>query len=108
MPGDEANCDRKDDWNGLALPAEEPAVAKPAVAKQSDDEDPANGGIRREPEIPEHEAIARETAPSIQPQEDTPPEEPDDKEAIRARALRSRVRSVARQAAMDPDDGIAL
>jgi type IV secretion system protein VirD4 len=108
MPGDEANCERKDDWSGLALPAKAPADAKHAVAKNSDDEDPANGGIRREPEIPEHEAIAPETAPVIQSREDAPSEEPDDEEAIRARTLRSRIRSVARQAAMDPDDGIAL
>ena len=39
---------------------EKPAAEEVAAAAPSDDEDPANGGIRREPELPEHEAIAPE------------------------------------------------
>jgi type IV secretion system protein VirD4 len=103
VPGDPSPRHRKNDWSALVLPAKSAANPVQTVAKQSDDEDPANGGIRREPEIPEHEAVAPETS-----LDDALPEEPDDEEAIRARALRSRIRSVARQAAMDPDDGIAL
>jgi type IV secretion system protein VirD4 len=107
VPGEAAKCDRNDDWTGLALPAKTlPNAERPAAT--ADDEDPANGGIRREPEIPEHEAIAPEAAPAVPSRDDQLAEEPDDEEAICARALRSRIRSVARQAAMDPDDGIAL
>ncbi|MGB5084328.1 MAG: hypothetical protein WBO09_06890 [Methylocystis silviterrae] len=35
-------------------------------------------------------------------------EDADDDEAIKARVLRTQSRTLARQAAMDPDDGIAL
>ncbi len=107
-PGVELHRNIKDDWSALILPAKEAKNVQAAVAKKSDDKDPANGGIRREPEIPEHEAIAPESAPSTQWRDDAQPEEPDDEEAIHARTLGARIRSVARQASMDPDDGIAL
>ena len=49
------------------------------------DDDPANGGIRREPTLPEHEAIASEQAkPS--PEFAVLEDEPDD-DAVRATAL---------------------
>jgi type IV secretion system protein VirD4 len=69
-------------------------------------DDPANGGIRREPELPEHEEVAPERSPPV-PEFTFSDEEPDD-EVQRASALRRQVSSVARQAAMDPDDGIDL
>ncbi|AZG78407.1 conjugal transfer protein TraG [Methylocystis rosea] len=106
--GEKSPRDLQDDWSNLVLPANATAVQKQSVTKRSDDKNSANGGIRREPEIPEYEAIAPETPPSAQSLDDAPPEEPDDEEAIRARALRSRIRAVVRQASMDPDDGIAL
>jgi type IV secretion system protein VirD4 len=68
--------------------------------------DPANGGIRREPELPEHEEIAPERTPAV-PEFAFSDEEPDD-EVQRASILRRQVSGVARQAAMDPDDGIDL
>ena len=34
--------------------------------------------------------------------------EPEDEDALRAQTLHRRLRATARQAAMDPDDGIAL
>ncbi|MGK9166694.1 conjugal transfer protein TraG [Inquilinus limosus] len=69
-------------------------------------EDPANGGIRREPMLPEHEAISPEAAESVREFADLE-DEPDD-EAVKARAVRRAMRVAARQAAMDPDDGIRL
>jgi type IV secretion system protein VirD4 len=45
---------RRDDWSGLLPVAVDP---KPATGGSSD-EDPDNAGIRREPTLPEHEAIA--------------------------------------------------
>ena len=88
----------KDDWSDLPPPKRE---------ARSDD-DPANGGIRREPELPEHEDVAPiETTPA--PPIDTfAADEPDDEEPIKARLLRSQGRALARHAALDPDDGIAL
>ena len=66
--------------------------------------DPANGGIRREPELPEHEEIVPERTAT----EFTFGEEEADDEAVRARALRRQARGLVRQAAMDPGDGIDL
>jgi type IV secretion system protein VirD4 len=68
--------------------------------------DPANAGIRREPELPEHEEIA--PAPAKPLPEFTFTEEEADDEIARARALRRQARGLARQAAMDPGDGIEL
>ena len=78
------------------------------AAAPSDDEDPANGGIRREPELPEHEAITPEEPISAPAPENFIADDSDDDEAIKARILRGQARSLARQASMDPDDGIAL
>jgi type IV secretion system protein VirD4 len=102
---DSGACKRADDWT--ALPTLNPgseAAATPIAA--SDDDDPANGGIRREPALPEHEAIARELP---KPSPEFPPfdEEPDD-EAVRVRAMDQNFRAIARQAALDPDDGLGL
>ncbi len=90
-----------DDWSRLPPPA--PLLAQPAAAR--DDDDAANGGIRREPKLPVHEAI---DPPQREKQPEAADPEPDDEDAVRARILAGRARAVARQAAMDPDDGIAL
>jgi type IV secretion system protein VirD4 len=85
----------KDDWQGAV-------VAPPA----SDTEDPANAGIRREPELPEHEDII--TAPRKPAQEfDLPDDEADD-DAQRLRVLQSQVRATARQVSLDPADDMGL
>jgi type IV secretion system protein VirD4 len=99
---------QRDPWNISPSGQAESVAAEQFGATTSDDEDPANSGIRREPEIPEHEAIAPEKTASLPSREESVDEDTGDEEAIRARALRGRFRSVARQAAMDPDDGIAL
>ncbi len=106
-PGAASSLDA-DDWCGLMARHEKPAVAETVAAAPSDDEDPANGGIRREPELPEHEAIAPEDPISAPAPESFLAEDSGDDEAIKARILRSQARSLTRQASMDPDDGIAL
>jgi type IV secretion system protein VirD4 len=76
-------------------------VAAPAGAG-----DPANSGIRREPELPEHEEIAptaRNAVHEFEPFD----LEPDD-EAQRARAMQRQVRTLARQTALDPADKMGL
>jgi type IV secretion system protein VirD4 len=92
----------RDDWSGLPPIAVDP---KPAIVGSSD-EDPDNAGIPREPTLPEHEAIAPES-----PQPADPfailVDEADD-ETIQANVLRQRMRTVARQAALDPGDGLNL
>ncbi|MEM9962918.1 MAG: conjugal transfer protein TraG [Pseudomonadota bacterium] len=96
--GDEAPAD---DWSGRSPIA----APKPPKKKATDDED-HDGGVRREPALPEHEEIvpeprrAREEFAALD-------DEPDD-DALRARQMQGRFRSVARQASLDPDDGIEL
>jgi type IV secretion system protein VirD4 len=70
------------------------------------DDDPANGGIRREPALPEHEAVVSEQ-PKPSPEFALLEDEPDD-DPIRAKALNQNFRVIARQAALDPDDGLGL
>ncbi len=96
-----------DDWSQLPSLSNRnvPAAHLVSGAKRSAD-DPANSGIRREPELPEHEEIVPEMsrpAPEFDFTEDE-----GDGDAIRARMLRRNVSSLARQAAMDPDDGLEL
>ena len=68
--------------------------------------DPDNAGIRREPELPEHEDIVP-PPPTSAREFDILDDEPD-LDTAKARALRQRMRAVARQASMNPDDGIEL
>ena len=94
-----------DDWSALPLQAPEEDAAG-SIAGPLSEEDCDNSGIRREPTLPEHEAIAPEEArPNLEFAllED----EPDD-EAVRASTMRRRLVAAARQAALDPDDGIQL
>jgi type IV secretion system protein VirD4 len=100
-PAAAACAPREDDWSALKPVAPE---ATPPTAGAGDD---ADGGIRREPTLPEHEQIAPEPGP---PSEKELPLLDDDQEddAVRARALRIRSGRLARQAALDPDDGISL
>ena len=98
-PGVAVNPATKDDWTAPTASREEGGAA---------DEDPANGGIRREPELREHEEIAPPEPGLASAPETFLPDETDDEEALKARLLRSQGRSLARQASMDPEDGIAL
>jgi type IV secretion system protein VirD4 len=92
---------RPDDWSALTPVA---AAAAPSAAVAGDD---ADGGIRREPTLPEHEQIAPEPGPPPE-REFFFAENAQDDDTARTSALAARARRVARQAALDPDDGIAL
>ncbi|MBZ9648167.1 conjugal transfer protein TraG [Sphingobium sp. 3R8] len=118
-----------DDWSDratIAAPAARPVPSMPASPEQqatdtqgistrgsSDDHrddrptrsDTANAGIRREPHLPEQEEIV---PPQRSAREEFEfHERDDDKDAARARAMK-RMRRAARQASLDPDDGVAL
>lgn len=69
-------------------------------------DDPANSGIRREPELPEHEEIA--PRPRKPAQEFERMEDESDDDAQRRRAMQRQVRMIARQAALDPADNLGL
>ena len=94
------------DWNHPPVPSQVLPVADGSAAASFTGKtgDLANAGIRREPELPEHEAVVPKLPePVFAAIEDEPDDEPD-----RANALRQRMSGVARQAAMDPNDGISL
>ena len=99
---------RNDDWSGLHRAIVDIAEAKPIVQPRTAEtsNDPANGGLRREPELPQHEEVAPEPGP-VKAEFDFADEEADD-EVQRAATLRKQGADIARQAAMDPDDGLGL
>lgn len=95
-----------DDWANLLLSDAGAAATRGSVTGPLGDADAANGGIRREPALPEHEAIAPEELTQLR-EFALLEDEPDD-EAVRAKATNQSFRGVARQAALDPDDGLGL
>lgn len=97
MPSGHSNTD---DWSTR------PPIAPPQKSDKDKSAEESDGGIRREPEIPEHEDVSPEL-PLPSEEFAALDDEPDD-EAQRAKAMQSRFRTVARQAALDPDDGIEL
>ena len=97
------NAAATDDWSGRVVAA----VGHAGAAGGGDDGgDPANAGIRREPELPEHEEILP-PPPSPAQEFELLDDEPD-VDAAKANAMRARMRMVARQASLDPGDGIEL
>ncbi|MEH3091322.1 MAG: conjugal transfer protein TraG [Agrobacterium cavarae] len=92
-----------DDWTGRAAIV---TASKPPVTSDDMGGDPANAGIRREPELPEHEEIIA-PPPSPTQEFDLLDEEPD-VDAAKAKAMRARMRMLARQASLDPGDSIEL
>ena len=64
-------------------------------------DDTANSGIRREPELPEHEESAHRSYAQPVHEFDPFEDEPDD-DAQRVRAMQRQARAIARQAALDP------
>ncbi|TIU72563.1 MAG: conjugal transfer protein TraG, partial [Mesorhizobium sp.] len=101
-----AGTSPRDDWTAVqAVP--EPSPVAPPLPANGLDEDPANGGIRRQPELPDHEDIAPERTTGRIDEFDLDRDEPDD-DAVRRRSLDRAMRQVSRQAALDPNDGIEL
>ncbi len=96
---------RKDAWSELK-PQQPDAVLAAQLDKA---EDAANGGLRREPELPDHVAIAKETTGPAAADEFAIMLDDEPEDAARQRqALRQQMRGVARQVALDPNDGIDL
>ena len=115
----------KDDWSNLD-PVDAPPMPvtgngsigngesdvageqRPAADDQADTSgDPANAGIRREPALGEHEEIVPPAKDQVP--DDAPDEDMQDDEAARARRQAERLmKRNARNASLDPDDGIVL
>lgn len=95
---------KRDAWVGR--------IATPITQSDRDEdtvsEDTANGGIRRQPDLPEHEDVVpppKEPKPS---REFDLLEDDADEPAKQARAFRQQGSQIARQASLDPKDGIEL
>jgi type IV secretion system protein VirD4 len=93
-----------DDWS--ALPAIKPMPKKKRKVGAADD--PANGGIRREPEIPAHVDIVPQRGKDLSGEFDFGDRSDGVEDAARAERLRIGMARSARQASLDPGDGIAL
>ncbi len=93
-----------EDWSALAP---QPPSA-PLLAERLKTEDAANGGLRREPELPEHVAIVSETAHPLPHEEFVLIDDEPEDTVRQARALRRQMRGLARQASLDPGDGLDL
>jgi type IV secretion system protein VirD4 len=79
--------------------------AEAIVAPAAETEDPDNAGVRREPDLPEHEEIVsepRKPAEEFDLLEDEPQEDAQDPR------LQRRVRTLARQVTLDPGDDMGL
>ena len=97
---------RADGWSALG-PQKPDAALLAEMEKAEGDE--ANSGLRREPELPDHVAIAKETT-DPKPAEEFAvllDEEPEDI-ARQRQVLRRQTTEVARQVSLDPNDGMDL
>ncbi|MET4121143.1 type IV secretion system protein VirD4 [Bradyrhizobium sp. JR1.5] len=91
-----------DDWSaGAPIP---PSVELLTRRKRRSDQ--ANGGLRREPELPEHEEIEIK-APLGEHEFDADLDE-GDADAVQAQALSRSMQGVARTVTLDTDDGMDL
>jgi type IV secretion system protein VirD4 len=97
---------RTDGWSSLA-PRKPDTMLLAEVEKA--EQDKANSGLRREPELPEHVAIAPETTGPKPADEFAIIQDEEPEDAARQRqVLRRQMRGLARQAALDPGDDLGL
>ncbi len=95
---------KSDDWSDM--PAIKPMLMKKRKTAAADDN--ANGGIRREPEIPAHVDILPQKGKDRSGEFDFGDQSEGADDAARAERLRIDMARSARQASLDPGDGIAL
>ncbi|MGH6644086.1 MAG: type IV secretory system conjugative DNA transfer family protein, partial [Bradyrhizobium sp.] len=96
---------QSDDWSTLALPAV-PAVAMAVSGDASEDEDTTDSERRHQPELSRSKPV--EPKPPIENEFEIDPRDDADEDAARLSRLNQTMRQVARQASLDPDDGIEL
>jgi len=92
-----------DPWS--SLPPRRPSAT--LLAETDKPQDAANSGLRREPDLPDHLAIANEATVSPPSKEFIVTDDTEDS-ALQARVLSQQMRSLARQASLDPGDGLGL
>ncbi|WP_316215121.1 conjugal transfer protein TraG [Bradyrhizobium sp. SZCCHNR2035] len=96
---------RGDDWSALVPIA--PALSKSEKRSPTGD-DSANGGLRREPELPEHVAIVNETTKADPADEFSVVLDDDDQMPLPTGVRDPSMLRVARQAALDPGDDMGI
>ncbi len=89
------------DWTDRPQPAQPGPAPAPDPARS----DPANAGIRREPELAEEQEIVPRAAP---PRGEFEFEDGAGDDAAANKRVRDRMRRAARQASLDPNDGVDL
>ncbi len=104
-PAKSGRTKRTAGWS--ALPPIRPDAALLAAARAAE-ADKANAGLRREPELPEHVAIAPEIAKAPADEFAVMIDDEEDDAARQARAMRQQMRGFARQVSLDPGDGMEL
>ena len=105
-PGKRGRSAHADNWSALS-PQEPSPMLLPEAEKAA--QDAANSGLRREPELPDHVAIAKETSEPQRLEEFAIMDDSEPEDAARQnRMLRQQMRGVARQVALDPNDGIEM
>src|SRR6266404_5653370 len=93
---------RPDEWSGHApIPPSVKLLA--ALTNKRRDQ---NGGIRREPELPQHEEVVL-NAPLADNEFDAAPDE-GDTDAVQAASLNRSMQGLARAVSLDPDDKMGL
>lgn len=94
-----------DDWSNLALPPS-PQILTTATGTSPDEEDTTDSERRRQPELSRLQPITK-VAPIENEFEIDPADDADD-DAARLGRINQNMRQVARQASLDPGDGIEL
>ena len=96
---------QKDPWS--SLPTIE-ANTRRAASTPSTNADEANAGLRREPDLAEHVAVAPEKTAEPAREFEMMLDDETEEAALQRQALRKQMGQVARQATMDRNDGIDL
>ena len=97
-----AKIARSDEWSGRSAIA--PSVKLLAALKKKVRDQ--NGGIRREPELPQQEEVVL-TPPLEEYEFDAAPDE-SDADAVQAASLNRSMQGLARAVSLDPDDKMGL
>lgn len=97
---------RADDWSTLALPERPVLNTVVAVEDAGDDDDPTDSERRHQPELSRTKTVERK--PVIENEFEIDPRDEVEEDAARLSRMTQTMRQVARQASLDPGDGIEL
>ena len=94
-----------DDWSTLAIPAA-PKLSTVIAVQDGSDDDPTDSERRHQPELSRTQAVERK--PVLENEFEIDPRDDVDEDAARLSRMTQTMRQVARQASLDPGDGIEL